>query len=118
MIWFWPWGDLVFECVLSKVDIKYTLFDRTGLALRAELNTTFIGSIEDAKRVKQEDKKSPDLTRERIVQAGDTLPLIASELYENPSYYLELARVNGLNHFRKLKPGTTLRLPPLGRQDP
>ncbi len=109
------WGNLVFECVLSKVDVKYTMFDRAGLPLRAELSTIFFGSIEDSKRVKKEDKKSPDLTRVRTIQAGDRLPLIASELYDNPLYYIELAKANGLNNFRQLKPGGSLRFPPVDK---
>jgi len=44
---------------------------------------------------------------------GDTLDLIADNNYDDPSYYLQLARANRLKNFRKLKPGMRLILPPI-----
>ncbi|MFK0733591.1 MAG: hypothetical protein ACIWVG_20945, partial [Gloeotrichia echinulata HAB0833] len=48
------WGDLVFDCRLESVDIKYTLFNRSGRPIRAELDSLFIGDIQDSKRIKKE----------------------------------------------------------------
>lgn len=36
------WGTLRLECRLSEVTVNYTLFDKQGNPLRAELDTTFI----------------------------------------------------------------------------
>lgn len=107
------WGDLIFDCKLESVEINYTLFNRSGQPLRAELNTVFIGDIEDSKRIKKENKRSPDLTHLKTVKAGDKLPLMAQEVYNNPAYYIQLAQANNLNNFRKLKTGTTINLPPI-----
>ncbi|MEQ9369570.1 MAG: hypothetical protein RIG63_11150 [Coleofasciculus chthonoplastes F3-SA18-01] len=106
------WGDLIFNCRLGSVDIKYTLFNRSGQPLRAELQTEFSGDIEDSKRVKQENKNSPDLTHKRIIKAGDNLPLMANQIYGDPAYYIQLAAANNLNNFRKLNVGTSISLPP------
>jgi len=106
------WGDLIFNCRLTSVDIKYTLFNRSGQPLRAELNTQFSGDIEDSKRVKQENKNSPDLTHTKTVKTGDNLPLMSHKVYNDPTYYIQLARVNNLTNFRKLKVGTSINLPP------
>jgi hypothetical protein len=35
------WGQFTFVCTLQEVNINYTLFDQTGMPLRAELNATF-----------------------------------------------------------------------------
>ena len=107
------WGNLIFDCRLESVDVKYTLFNRSGKPIRAELDTVFISDIEDAKRIKQEKKSSPDLSHSRTIKGGDKLPLIAQENYGDPAYYIQLARVNNLNNFRKLKTGTTINLPPI-----
>jgi hypothetical protein len=40
------WGEFSFHCYLKDVNIKYTLFNREGAPLRAELNATFIGNSE------------------------------------------------------------------------
>ena len=107
------WGDLIFDCRLESVEVNYTLFNRSGQPIRAELDTVFIGDIQDSKRIKQENKQSPDLTHTRTIQGGDKLPLIAHEIYGDPAYYIKLARVNNLNSLRKLNIGTTINLPPI-----
>ncbi|MDY7003250.1 MAG: hypothetical protein SWX82_04600 [Cyanobacteriota bacterium] len=107
------WGDLIFDCRLQSVKVNYTLFNRSGQPIRAELDTVFIGDIQDSKRVKQENKNSPDLSHYRTVKSGDKLPLMAQEIYGDPSYYLQLARANNLNNFRKLKTGINIKLPPI-----
>ncbi|NEP04323.1 MAG: hypothetical protein F6K25_04695 [Okeania sp. SIO2G4] len=107
------WGDLIFDCRLESVEINYTLFNRSGQPIRAELDTLFIGDIQDSKRVKKEKKNSPDLSHYKTVKSGDKLPLMAQEIYGDPSYYIQLARANNLNNFRKLKIGTTIKLPPI-----
>lgn len=109
------WGDLIFDCQLQNVTVKYTLFNRSGQPIRAELDTVFIEDLEDSKRLKLENKSSPDLTHLKTVKAGDKLPLMANEVYNDPSYYIQLATANKLNNFRRLKMGTTLNLPPVGK---
>ena len=110
------WGDLIFDCRLQSVDVNYTLFNRSGQPIRAELNTVFIGDIQDSKRLKKENKSSPDLTHTKTVKSGDKLPLMAQEIYGNSAYYLQLARANNLNNFRKLKTGTNIKLPPIKKE--
>ncbi len=41
------WGEFSFHCRLKDVEIKYTLFDRMGAPLRAELDANFIGIGEE-----------------------------------------------------------------------
>ncbi|MFN6497792.1 MAG: hypothetical protein RMX65_012395 [Nostoc sp. DedQUE01] len=107
------WGDLIFDCRLQSVNVNYTLFNRTGQPIRAELDTVFIGDIQDSKRIKQENKNSPDLSHSKTIKGGDKLPLMAQEVYGNSTYYIQLACANNLNNFRKLKPGTNIKLPPI-----
>jgi nucleoid-associated protein YgaU len=47
------------------------------------------------------------------VKEGDTLPMLAYEVYGDSAYYLELARVNGLDDFRNLKAGDRIFFPPV-----
>jgi nucleoid-associated protein YgaU len=48
-----------------------------------------------------------------LVRDGDTLPLLCERIYGDPGYYIDVARFNGLVHFRCLEPGTRLHFPPL-----
>ncbi|NEQ36044.1 MAG: hypothetical protein F6K40_06995 [Okeania sp. SIO3I5] len=107
------WGDLNFSCRLQSVQINYTLFNRSGQPTRAELETVFCGDIEDSKRVKKENKNSPDVYHSRMVKTGDKLPLMTQTIYGDPAYYIQIAKVNNLNNFRKLKTGTNLKFPPI-----
>ncbi|GGH06751.1 CIS tube protein [Mucilaginibacter phyllosphaerae] len=107
------WGTLIFKCRLQSVDITYTLFDKGGRPLRAELSTVFVGDLEEKERLKKENKSSPDLTHKRIVKTHDTLPLLCKEIYGSETYYLQVARANKLNNFRDLTPGQELYFPPV-----
>lgn len=107
------WGEFLFECRLVDVDIKYTRFNSSGNPVHAELDVQFVEDIGNKKRIRQENKNSPDLTHIRTIKSGDTLPNMVNKIYGSPDYYIWIAEVNKLNNFRKLKPGGRLKFPPL-----
>jgi len=107
------WGDLYFNCRLQSVNINYTQFSGSGIPLRAELDTEFFGDLETSKRLKKENKKSPDLTHYRIVGTHDQLPLMCKSIYGSAQYYPWVAKANKLNDFRNLKPGQRIYFPPI-----
>jgi hypothetical protein len=108
------WGTLKgFPCRLRSVTIKYTSFDRGGKPLRAELAVMLVSDEEAKQRTKNEEKQSPDLTHSRVVRSGDTLPLLTKEIYGSSAAYLDVARFNRLDDFRRLPPGQELLFPPL-----
>jgi hypothetical protein len=107
------WGTLKFDCCLENLDITYKLFRSDGLPLRAVAKAGFIGSMDDTKRVAKENASSPDLTHVRTVMDGDTLPLMAFRIYGDPKYYIEVAKANGMSHFRDLKTGDRIKFPPI-----
>lgn len=110
------WGTLVFSCVLTSVNYRFTLFKPDGTPLRAVAACAFRESVPHAERVRRENASSPDLTHLRIVKEGDTLPFLAHEIYGNPQLYLEVARANRLVNFRRMRPTTRLSFPPLDKQ--
>lgn len=107
------WGNLVFQGRAIELGMTYKLFNPNGLPIRAVAKVKFKGSIEEQKRAARENRQSPDLTHQRKVKAGDTLPLMCQQIYGDPKYYFDVARANGLNDFRSLRPGTNLIFPPL-----
>jgi hypothetical protein len=110
------WGSLVFSCVLSSVQYRYTLFRPDGTPLRAVAACSFCESVPDALRVRKDNATSPDLTHLRDVREGDTLPSMAYEIYGKPELYLEVARVNKLVNFRRLRAATRVEFPPLAAE--
>ena len=117
------WGNFpfnnrnVFDCLLSDLQINYTLFDGDGKPLRAKVSATFCSYVEQDFRIREEGKQSPDVTHERKVTAGDTLPLMVADIYGDPSYYLAVARVNGLVNFRNLATNTNIQFPPVEKTE-
>ncbi len=110
------WGSFfVFDCILTNLDINYTLFHPDGEPLRAKLSATFLNYIEQEKRVKREDKESPDLTHVRLLQGGDSLALMSYRAYGDTNLYLQVTRANELTTFRNLPEGTELLFPPIAK---
>lgn len=104
-------GDVTFDCILTNLQITYTLFSQDGSPLRAKINATFLDYRENLRRVLEEDKKSPDLTRVHSMVEGENLPLLTYRSYNDPKYYLEVAKVNGMTNFRNLEVGQEIVLP-------
>jgi nucleoid-associated protein YgaU len=109
------WGKFNFECRLKSISVSYSKFDDQGTALRANFATVFVADMPDAKRIKLENKKSPDITHSRIVLEGQTLTGLTREVYGDAAHFLTVARANRLDHFRELKPGSRLHFPPLDK---
>ncbi|GAA4272688.1 hypothetical protein U6A24_08035 [Aquimarina gracilis] len=110
------WGDgFKFTCILSSLDLNYTLFKPNGDPLRVKASATFLNYIAQQERVAREKKKSPDLTRSRQVKAGDRLDNMTFEIYNNVKYVTQIAKANGLTSFRRITPGNELVFPPLDK---
>lgn len=110
----WGTGELKkFDCRLKSVKINYSMFDRSGAALRATLNTEFVADMDPVKRAALVHKNSPDLSHVRTVRDGDTLPAMCDDIYGSASHYLFVAHHNDLDDFRNLQYGIEIRFPPL-----
>ncbi|RPI25043.1 MAG: LysM domain-containing protein [Acidobacteria bacterium] len=107
------WGSLISKCVLKSAEITHTLFKRDGYPLRSKVKATFAENVEDALRVAQERKSSPDLTHVHIVEQGEHLSLLAHKYYGDESRYIQVAAYNNLKNFRRLELGQRLLFPPI-----
>ncbi len=108
------WGrSFTFQGVLTNFDTNYSYFKPDGTALRAKVSLKFISYTDLAKVTKQENKQSPDMTHLVNVVAGDSLPQLSHDIYDTSNYYLQLAKYNGLNKFRRIEPGSQLVFPPI-----
>jgi hypothetical protein len=112
------WGSLTFPCVLTSAEYRYTLFKEDGTPLRAVAKCSFCESIPPAEGERQKDSKSADLTHLRDVKDGDTLPLLAYDIYGDGQFYIQVASANKLVNFRRLRSATRLSFPPLDKKAP
>lgn len=109
-------SEVKFDCVLTALDINYTLFHSDGSPLRAKLTATFLQYVSPEKRARKKGS-SPDLTHKRIVKAGDRLDLMTFKIYDSPSYFLQVAMKNELTNVRRLKPGKEIHFHPFDKSE-
>jgi nucleoid-associated protein YgaU len=109
----WGRGLTAFYGRLESMTANYTLFRATGEALRAKVDMSFISFATQMEEALRAQRSSPDMTHTVRVRAGDTLPLLCQKIYRDASRYLAIARLNDLDGFRALTPGTELKFPPM-----
>lgn len=107
------WGEQVFKGTLESLDLQYKLFKPDGTPLRVLASLSLKEWVNPEHRVLLEDASSPDITHQRTFTGSDRLDLMAHSIYDAPAWYLDVARANGLNGFRKIETGKNLQFPPL-----
>jgi hypothetical protein len=106
------YGTFINICVLNSSTVTYTMFDKFGLPIRAKIAAEFTERTPSKLDNILGMLSSPDLTHQVEVKEYDLLPYITWKTYNNQNYYLQVARVNKIKNFRKLRPGT-LVFPPI-----
>jgi nucleoid-associated protein YgaU len=112
----WGIGE-TYKGVLTSFNTSYTLFNPSGVPLRAKVSLTFSSYLDPVTAARKEDKKSPDLTHLVDVVCGDSLPDLSQRIYNSSDYYVQLAEFNGLDKFRQLQAGLQLIFPPIAAQE-
>jgi len=107
------WGQLLFECRVSNMQINYTLFRNDGQPIRATVSCDFIQSTSYEEMLNQRNDASPDVTHQLTFKLQDRFSLLAEKVYESNNYYIDAARSNELLSFRDLPVGENLQFPPL-----
>ena len=112
------WGEEIkFGCVLSNIDINYTLFESNGKPLRAKITATFLRHQSGEEQLAKSRISSPDLTHYRKVEQSDRLDLMVHEIYGDSNYFLQVAKANGLTSVRNVQPGLDLYFPPFDKNE-
>ncbi|WP_432666840.1 LysM peptidoglycan-binding domain-containing protein [Wukongibacter baidiensis] len=107
------WGSLYFKGYLESLNERYTMFSSEGVPLRAYLDVSFkkVETVEEY--LKGASFQSADRTKERILKDGDQLWTIAHNEYDDAGNWRPIAKANGIDNPRKIKPGTSLIVPSL-----
>jgi hypothetical protein len=105
------WGDsLFFVGKVTRQTVQYTVFDRDGTPVRAKLNMSIIGE-EVAFDSKEYPFESPDRTKQRTLQYGDQLWMMAQEEYGDAAHWKTIARANDILNPRAMGGAVRLKVP-------
>lgn len=108
------WGlGLSFRAIVDNVQQKFTLFNPSGIPVRATLTVSFKEYKTLEEQLQQLNLQSADHSKVRMVRRRDTLARIAFEEYGDASMWRLIADANAeqLTDLRRLQPGMQLRVP-------
>jgi hypothetical protein len=106
------WGDSIdLKGKVTNLSIEYVRFNSSGGPTRAKVQLVVEEEVDETVISRQ--FQSPDITRMPTIREGDTLVALCNEFYDDPSYFIQVANLNDLPNFRKLKVGSVIRFPPL-----
>jgi Contractile injection system tube protein len=112
------WGsEIKFPCVLSHMDINYSLFKPNGDPLRAKVTASFVKYDTPEAIFRANNINSPDLTHIKIFTQGSRLDLMTYKIYNDVNFFLQVARSNNLSNVRHIKTGTDLYFPPINKNE-
>ncbi|WP_162054733.1 CIS tube protein [Pontibacter pamirensis] len=112
------WGsEIDFRCVLSNLDLNYTLFEPDGSPLRVKINATFLKHKSREEQLAENKQSSPDLTHYRKVNQSDRLDLMTYRIYNNSNYFLQVAKANALSSIRHVAAGKEIYFPPFDKNE-
>ncbi len=106
------WGGFRFVAVITNMTQKFTLFDKDGKPVRAQVDVTFT-QYHDVKDYAHQNPTSGGGPPNRIwsVVRGDRLDLIAAEVYKDATQWRLIAQENNITNPFQLRPGTKLLIP-------
>ncbi len=107
------WGLFAFKAVIEKLSQRFTMFLSDGTPVRATLNVAFKQYKPLAEQLIDPRRNSADKTKRRVVTAGDSIWLLAGGEYGDQRDWRRIARHNGIDDPRALRPGAVLVVPPL-----
>jgi hypothetical protein len=100
--------------VLESLSEEFTLFNPSGIPLRARVSTTWREAWTIEEQLQETPRHSADRTKLRRVLRGETLSHIAWTMYGDPRQWRAIADANSLDNPRRIAPGQVLNVPPLG----
>jgi nucleoid-associated protein YgaU len=111
------WGVFEFVAVVEKVSQRFTMFRSDGTPVRATLNVNFRQFKSIAEQLQDPRRNSADKTKRRVLEAHDSIWLLAAREYGEPRFWRLIAVTNDIDDPRRIEPGRVLVLPPIPDDD-
>ncbi len=105
------WGSMQFVGNVSDVVTTYTMFDKSGKALRAVVSLTMVGGYNNSGGERQSPLMSPDRTKARIMTEDSNIWNIAEREYGDTREWRRIADANNIMNPLDVPVGTVLKVP-------
>jgi hypothetical protein len=102
-------GQFTFECVLTDVSQRYTMFQRDGTPVRATLSVRFQEFVRVDVEIQSGLFIGPPILQNAI--AGQTISHIAGDVLGDPRRWREVAEPNGIDDPMRIPAGTPIVIP-------
>ncbi|OJF14199.1 CIS tube protein [Couchioplanes caeruleus] len=111
------WGVVRFVAVVERISQHLTMFRSDGTPVRAKLSVTFKQYTSIAEQLRDPRRNSSDKTKRRVLEAHDSIWLMAAREYGESRFWRVIARANDVDDPRRIEPGRVLVLPPLSPEE-
>lgn len=108
------WGDTDFVGRVMHSQVRYTMFDQSGVPVRATVQLAIIGMdvVSEINRISKP-PESPDRSKQRLLTQGEPIWMLAQKEYGDPGMWKTIARENGILNPRLLGDAIRLQVPSL-----
>lgn len=103
------WGSISFAGFVRQVNVTYTMFNKSGMPVRAQVETQLMG-VPEAAGIPLE---SPDRTKSRVVSEETDIWGLAGQEYGDISKWRVIAKANKIMDPFHIPAGTVLKVPAL-----
>lgn len=107
------WQSFKFLGHIKSMDVNHEVFNSEGECIAATVDFVFTIHIDNKTAAMKQNRNSPDMSHLQVMKDGDQIPLICNKIYDDPTYYIQIAQLNGLTNFREVANGKKLLFPPL-----
>ncbi len=105
------WGSLRLSGFVRHVDVKYTMFEKEGMPVRAEVSLKLVCREPGQAEGRRSHKESPDRTKCIVMTSGSSLWEIAEREYGDAADWREIANANHIMNPLEIPVGTYLKVP-------
>ncbi|RKI44380.1 hypothetical protein D7V86_01545 [bacterium D16-51] len=108
------WGSLLFSGLVENVDVNYTMFEKGGIPVRAEVSLNIVSAkLKPLDTVKLKAKEPSAGTKCVTMTSDSSLWDIAEKEYGDASHWKDIAEENNILNPLEVSAGTQLKVPAL-----
>ena len=109
----WGSAGYFFQCVIERLEQRFTLFMEDGTPVRAVVTCSFKEWRTNHDDLVRQARQSSDIVKVKMVRRGDSLSGIAAEEYLDPAKWRPIALANDIDDPLRLSVGRPLTVPKL-----